>query len=47
MAFGLTQDAYRNGVTMLIALEAFVEGVLSAGDIADRRDVIALLRTDI
>ena len=46
-ALGITQADYRNGMSMLLALEKFVEGTAEAGDIASRLDVIARLRTDV
>lgn len=46
---GITQEYYRNGMGMLLALRKFIEGTATAStdDIADRRDVISRLRTDV
>ncbi len=44
---GITQDDYRNGITLLLALRKFIEGTATLSETADRRSVLARLRTDV
>lgn len=44
---GIVRDDYRNGLMMLLALRKFIEGTATLDDVADRRDVISRLRTDV
>lgn len=47
VTLGISQTDYRNGLAMLLALYSFLDGTAVVGDIVDRRDVIAKLRTDV